>query len=223
MDDSIAATSLLYSGEKTDLTGLQYLRARYYNAATGRFNRLDPFMGTRMPRCEFPQISVRARRSCDGRGPKRDVGNVSSVLAGAAIGATIGGAVGGYFGGAQGAAFGIVGGAFVGGTLGYGLAIPGGLSGLQGIWALGAKTFLYGGGTLGSGGIYWSAVNDWDIKPPRRPLRIVFVCGDLGWDHVVSHMIMGLSGYRIKALGGSIGKGRAPRLVPDQPNRRKIH
>jgi RHS repeat-associated protein len=38
-------TRFLYSGEQTDATGLQYLRARYYDAATGRFNRLDPFAG----------------------------------------------------------------------------------------------------------------------------------------------------------------------------------
>jgi RHS repeat-associated protein len=44
--DPIAAlTSLLYSGEHTDITGLQYLRARYYDIATGRFTRLDPFGG----------------------------------------------------------------------------------------------------------------------------------------------------------------------------------
>ena len=36
----------LYSGEQTDaVTGLQYLRARYYDSASGRFNRLDPFAG----------------------------------------------------------------------------------------------------------------------------------------------------------------------------------
>jgi RHS repeat-associated protein len=39
-------TDLLYSGEFFDATtGLQYLRARYYNPNTGRFNRLDPFVG----------------------------------------------------------------------------------------------------------------------------------------------------------------------------------
>jgi RHS repeat-associated protein len=40
-----ALTSLLYSGEQTDGTGLQYLRARYYDPQSGRFNRLDPFAG----------------------------------------------------------------------------------------------------------------------------------------------------------------------------------
>jgi RHS repeat-associated protein len=39
-------TDLLYCGEFFDATtGLQYLRARYYNPNTGRFNRSDPFIG----------------------------------------------------------------------------------------------------------------------------------------------------------------------------------
>ncbi len=39
-------TTHLYSGEQTDAaTGLQYLRARYYDPSSGRFNRLDPFVG----------------------------------------------------------------------------------------------------------------------------------------------------------------------------------
>jgi RHS repeat-associated protein len=42
-----AYTNLLYSGEWTLPTGLQYLRARYYNPSTGRFNRLDPFAGNK--------------------------------------------------------------------------------------------------------------------------------------------------------------------------------
>lgn len=41
-----ALTSLLYSGEFTSAaTGQQYLRARFYDPTTGRFNRLDPFAG----------------------------------------------------------------------------------------------------------------------------------------------------------------------------------
>ncbi|MEQ8637592.1 RHS repeat-associated core domain-containing protein [Gimesia maris] len=46
MTVSQAATSFLYSGEQFDVKiGQQYLRARYYDALTGRFNRLDPFTG----------------------------------------------------------------------------------------------------------------------------------------------------------------------------------
>jgi len=43
---SPAATSLLYTGEQFDFD-LQkyYLRARWYDSLTGRFNRLDPFSG----------------------------------------------------------------------------------------------------------------------------------------------------------------------------------
>ena len=41
----VPLTTLLYSGEQTDPTGQQYLRGRYYNPATGRFNRLDPSAG----------------------------------------------------------------------------------------------------------------------------------------------------------------------------------
>jgi RHS repeat-associated protein len=45
-DPSVALTEFLYSGEQFDSKiGQQYLRQRYYNPATGRFNRLDPFFG----------------------------------------------------------------------------------------------------------------------------------------------------------------------------------
>ncbi len=41
-----AATTLLYNGQQTDAaTGLQYLRARYYQANTGTFTSLDPYAG----------------------------------------------------------------------------------------------------------------------------------------------------------------------------------
>ena len=45
--DRKSDTDLLYAGEQFD-PGLQmeYLRARYYDANTGRFNRLDPFAGS---------------------------------------------------------------------------------------------------------------------------------------------------------------------------------
>jgi RHS repeat-associated protein len=45
-DPSVALTEFLYNGEQFDSKiGQQYLRVRYYDPATGRFNRLDPFFG----------------------------------------------------------------------------------------------------------------------------------------------------------------------------------
>jgi RHS repeat-associated protein len=45
-DSSIALTEFLYSGEQFDSKiSQQYLRQRYYDPTTGRFNRLDPFFG----------------------------------------------------------------------------------------------------------------------------------------------------------------------------------
>ncbi|QDU82504.1 tRNA nuclease WapA precursor [Polystyrenella longa] len=45
-DPSTSLTNILYSGEWFDnRIQQQYLRARFYDAATGRFNRLDPFYG----------------------------------------------------------------------------------------------------------------------------------------------------------------------------------
>ncbi|UCF00173.1 MAG: RHS repeat-associated core domain-containing protein [Planctomycetota bacterium] len=43
---SAPATSLLYAGEQFDVDAqMYYLRARYYDQNTGRFNRMDPFAG----------------------------------------------------------------------------------------------------------------------------------------------------------------------------------
>ncbi len=45
-DPAMAATSILYSGEMFDAAiALQYLRDRWYDAVTGRFNRLDSYAG----------------------------------------------------------------------------------------------------------------------------------------------------------------------------------
>ncbi len=47
------ATALLHNGEFVDpVTGQQYLRARWYDQASGRFNRVDAFAGeTGVPQC----------------------------------------------------------------------------------------------------------------------------------------------------------------------------
>ncbi|MDR1483483.1 MAG: RHS repeat-associated core domain-containing protein, partial [Planctomycetaceae bacterium] len=45
-DPATALTEFPYSGERFDSKiNQQYLRQRYYDPTTGRFNRLDPFFG----------------------------------------------------------------------------------------------------------------------------------------------------------------------------------
>ena len=45
-DPGAALTNILYSGEQYNVvSGLQYLRARWYNPQSGTFNSLDPFSG----------------------------------------------------------------------------------------------------------------------------------------------------------------------------------
>ena len=45
-DEASALTTILYSGEQFDVaTDQLYLRARYYDAAMGRWNRMDDFLG----------------------------------------------------------------------------------------------------------------------------------------------------------------------------------
>jgi len=41
-----ASTEWTFTGEQNDPTGLEYLRARYYDPAIGRFLTQDPLMGS---------------------------------------------------------------------------------------------------------------------------------------------------------------------------------
>lgn len=53
-DAKDALTNLLYSGEQFNpVSGLQYLRARWYDPQSGRFNRLDPFAGNKQSPLSF--------------------------------------------------------------------------------------------------------------------------------------------------------------------------
>ena len=86
-------TVLLYSGEQTDATGIQYLRARYYDPATGRFNRLDPFAGSPDdPQSLHKYLYVRGN-PISGTDPSGEFW--WALLGMAALGGVIGGVLGG--------------------------------------------------------------------------------------------------------------------------------
>jgi RHS repeat-associated protein len=93
-DPSVALTEFLYSGEQFDSKiGQQYLRARYYNPTTGRFNRLDPFFGNlNDPQSLHKYLYVHGN-PINGIDPSgmMSVGSIGvSMAIGAQIGATVG-------------------------------------------------------------------------------------------------------------------------------------
>ena len=87
---AMAQTSLLYSGEQFDSRiGQQYLRARWYDAVTGRFNRLDPFFGNQQDPQSFHKYLYVHGDPVNGADPTgKYLGAAVSVSIMAGIGAT---------------------------------------------------------------------------------------------------------------------------------------
>jgi RHS repeat-associated protein len=132
-----ALTEFLYSGEQFDSKiGQQYLRQRYYDPTTGRFNRLDPFFGNQFDPQSFHKYLYANADSINYIDPSGEflgvVGAffvVQAIIAaltfvapyaigGAAIGVVGGAAWGGYNYGWQGAlGYGAIG-LIAGGTAG---------------------------------------------------------------------------------------------------------
>jgi RHS repeat-associated protein len=98
-----AMTEFLYSGEQFDAKiGQQYLRARYYDPATGRFNRLDPFFGNINDPQSFHKYLYSHADPISNFDPS-GTNAVMAVLA-SIVGGFAGAIVGGYSGYVQGIA-----------------------------------------------------------------------------------------------------------------------
>ena len=101
-----ALTEFLYSGEQFDAKiGQQYLRQRYYDPATGRFNRLDPFFGNLSdPQSlhKYAYVHADPVNGIDPSGMMWGASMLSSLSIqmkiGMSVGATVGGVMGGYIG-----------------------------------------------------------------------------------------------------------------------------
>ncbi len=90
-DPVLALTSLLYNAEQLDkLTGLQYLRARYYDLATGRFNRLDPFSGNNSDPQSLHKYLYVHGDPVDGIDPTGRNFTTGSLMVGMSIGVALG-------------------------------------------------------------------------------------------------------------------------------------
>ncbi len=78
-DPSQAMTNLLYSGEQFNpVSGLQYLRARWYNPQSGTFNRLDPYSGNKQSPLSFHKYAYAHMNPVMGTDPS---GEFISILA----------------------------------------------------------------------------------------------------------------------------------------------
>jgi RHS repeat-associated protein len=141
-DPSVALTEFLYSGEQFDSKiGQQYLRARYYDPSTGRFNRLDPFFGNLDDPQSFHKYLYTHDNPINGIDPSGEMSLGSVSMACAIGGAMIGTSLGGYIGYSQ------TGQIFSGKTIGY--AILGGLAGFGIGAAIGAMIGHISGATIG--------------------------------------------------------------------------
>ena len=77
-DAAEALTKYLYSGEQFNpVSGLQYLRARWYNPQTGTFNRLDPFSGDKQNPLSFHKYAYAHMNPVMGTDPS---GNFLSIM-----------------------------------------------------------------------------------------------------------------------------------------------
>jgi RHS repeat-associated protein len=182
-----ALTEFLYSGEQFDpKIGQQYLRARYYDPTTGRFNRLDPFLGNNFDPQSFHNYLYTCGNPINYTDPTGTIPLPIFMLLGAIIGTGVGGGIGYALGGWQGALPGAFGGLFMG--LGLGISI--------GSYSLGIvlsaaaerliSTSVAGGFVLTAGGWIWgNSSMSWGIRnvgsnPAITQKRIAIVYGNLG-------------------------------------------
>jgi RHS repeat-associated protein len=94
-DPSTALTEFLYSGEQFDAKiGQQYLRQRYYDPSSGRFNRLDPFFGNMSDPLSLHKYLYTHADPVNGIDPSVQF-SVGSVGIGMAIGGMMGASISG--------------------------------------------------------------------------------------------------------------------------------
>lgn len=97
-----AFTNLLYSGEQFDQrAAMQYLRARYYGAGSGRFAGLDPFAGIQTEPQRFHKYQYTHGNPINGIDPSGMTEGLIGALGTMATATTIGTLVGGGVGGVR--------------------------------------------------------------------------------------------------------------------------
>jgi len=152
-----SASTFGYAGQQTDPTGLQYLRARYYDPSAGRFLSTDPVA----PQIDDPYVSTYVYAN-NTPTTLTDPSGQCLVICTAIIGAVVGAVVGGVgyaisnhddfswtgFGAAVGT--GAVAGAVIGATAGIGVAAGSAYAGAAGLVGAGEVLAPAIGGAIGT-------------------------------------------------------------------------
>jgi RHS repeat-associated protein len=129
-------TSIGYSGEHFDAQAAQqYLRARFYNPATGAFNRLDPFAGNREDPQSLHKYLYVHGDPVQGVDPTGLFTSIQVGITTGIIGALAGGTVSYINGGS------VLGGAAIGFGVGFSLGYLGGSIALHGARYVVGKVF----------------------------------------------------------------------------------
>jgi RHS repeat-associated protein len=186
-DPSVALTEFLYSGEQFDSKiGQQYLRARYYDPTTGRFNRLDPFFGNLNDPQSLHKYLYCHADSINYTDPSGLIPLPIFMLLGGIIGAGIGAGIGYYFGGTQGAIYGGVGGFFLGigagafaGAAALDIAFSSSFELAMSISMFGGLVEMLGGWVWGAGTMSWG-IKDVNSSREVTKKRIAIIYGNLG-------------------------------------------
>ncbi|MDR1963767.1 MAG: RHS repeat-associated core domain-containing protein, partial [Planctomycetaceae bacterium] len=212
-----ALTEFLYSGEQFDSKiGQQYLRARYYDPATGRFNRLDPFFGNLSDPQSFHKYLYTHGDPVNSVDPSGKMSAMATVCVTVTVCTGVGALVGGIMGGWKGAGYGATGGFFVG----LGIAIAGTL----GVASASSLPLLYGVGLVMGGlgiwsyGIYDTIFSSWGVKPvsANNAKNIAVIEGSMNVVEYAGTYYSGMStSYLVSALR-SAGHNVTYKLNPDE-------
>jgi len=157
-----------YNGEVHDYNGTQYLRARYYNTNTGRFDQRDSYMGeynNPISQNRYTYVWNSPNQYMDRSGNWPSINGIIGAVAGAISGAVSGAKAGWQTGGLFGAAIGVTTGARTGAVAGYqaGSATPKINQAWGAGWtsggAAGSAAGNAAGTTISNGGSYKEAEN----------------------------------------------------------------
>jgi RHS repeat-associated protein len=192
-DPATAKTEYLYSGEQFDAKiGQQYLRQRYYDPSTGRFNRLDPFFGDLNDPLSLHKYLYTRADSVNGIDPSGEMTIGMSMGTMALVGGISGMGIGAIRGGVQGALAGLaVGVIFAPITT---LGIMGVGFGLAGI--VGCSTTVGLGISLGIFTTVGASWNIYEIATAKNQREQIAACVSL----VLTIGTMGYGGVKIYSL-----------------------